>query len=531
MNVQKCKGANGTFAEYIRREGHQVHTTILEVKNITKTFLSVKALDRVNFQLEKGTVHALVGENGAGKSTLMMILGGVYKPDAGDIILEGESVSFESAYEANMKGISVVYQELSLVPHLSIAENIFAHRQPVKAFNLINWTQLQMQTRELLKKFELEHLNPRTLVSHLTIAKRQVVEILKAMSVHPKILILDEPTSSLTEVETKELFQNIRKLKQEGISIIYISHHLPEIFEIADTITVLRDGRHICDANVAEIDEDFLISNMVGRKIGNIYGQRDPGSSIGEVLFEAKNLTKAGDFEEISFSVRKGEIVGFSGLVGAGRTELGRTIFGAETVTSGEMVLHGETINITDTKHAIELGIGYLTEDRKEQGLYLEFELQDNLVANHLQDFSSNQGFLKPKEIEAFANKSVDNFNIVTPGVRQIVHNLSGGNQQKVLIAAWFGIEPQLLIVDEPTRGVDVGAKNDIYKLLRSFAAKGVGIMLISSDLPEIIGMCDRVYVMRAGRVVGELDQTQLTEEAVISLATGIYENGEENNA
>ena len=507
-----------------------VARNILEVRGVTKTFPGVKALDEVDFSLEEGTVHALVGENGAGKSTLMMILGGVYQPDSGEILLEGQPVSFGSAYEANLQGISVVYQELSLVPNLSVAENIFAHRQPVGALNLINWDRLHAMTRELLQRFELAHIGPRMLVQHLTMASRQVVEILKAMSANPKILILDEPTSSLTEIETRDLFNNIRKLKAAGISLIYISHHLSEIFEIADTVTVFRDGRHICDARVSEIDEDFLISHMVGRKIGNIYGVREPDQRIGGVLFEARGLSRKDEFGDVSFRVNEGEIVGFSGLVGAGRTELGRAIFGAEPPESGQMVLRGRKLSIRDTQQAIKAGIGYLTEDRKEQGLFLSFNVKENLVANHLGDFSSRWGILMRKPLEDFARSSVETFKIITPSIHQVLNNLSGGNQQKVLVAAWFGVKPELLIVDEPTRGVDVGAKNDIYKLLRSFAAQGVGIVLISSDLPEIIGMSDRVYVMRGGRVVGEAAGKDLSEETIISLATGVAASGKEGN-
>ncbi len=507
---------------------------ILEVRGITKTFPGVKALDSVDFTLGKGSVHALVGENGAGKSTLMMILGGVYKPDAGEILLEGRPVTFESSHDANGQGISVVYQDLSLVPNLSVAENIFARRQPVRRFNLIDWNTLYGDCERLLKRFGSEAINPRTPVSQLSIAKCQVVEILKAMSIGPKILILDEPTSSLTDVETKELFTNIRRLQQEGISIIYISHHLSEIFEIADTVTVLRDGRRVCDARVEEINEEFLISNMVGRKIGNMYGERDRGARIGGFLFEARGLSRKGKFAGIDLTVREGEIVGIAGLVGAGRTELGRAIFGAEPADAGAMTLGGRPISVRTTKQAIRAGIGYLTEDRKVHGLYLGFDLKSNMVANHLRDFANRFDFLKRRDIEAFAAGNVTAFRIVTPGIHQVVNNLSGGNQQKVLVAAWFGIRPKLLIVDEPTRGVDVGAKSDIYRSLRELAARGVGILLISSDLPEVIGVSDRVYVMREGRIAGELAGAAICEETIIGLATGVLartNNGKEKSS
>jgi ABC-type sugar transport system ATPase subunit len=497
--------------------------TILQTRAISKTFPGVKALDKVDFSLEEGAVHALVGENGAGKSTLMLTLGGVYRPDSGEILLGGRAVTFSSPYDANRAGISVVYQDLSLVPNLSVAENIFARRQPVRGANLIDWDTLHGKTTELLTLFGSESIDPRTPVHELSIAKRQVVEILKAMSVDPKILILDEPTSSLTEVEARELFANIRKLKEKKISVIYISHHLPEIFEIADTVTILRDGRHVCDARVADIDEDFLITNMVGRTISNMYGEPPAAPAARAPLFAASGLSRKPSFRDISFRVDAGEIVGFSGLVGSGRTELGRAIFAAEPADGGTMTLRGAPFAPRSPKHAMQNGVGYLTEDRKSQGLFLDFTIKDNLVSNHLNDFTGSLlGFLHSRKMEEFARKRIGDFHIVASGPAQVVNNLSGGNQQKVLLGTWFGIQPAFLIVDEPTRGVDVGAKSDIYMLLRSLAASGIGIMVISSDLAEVIGISDRVYVMREGAIVGELPRGQATEENIIAMATGL---------
>ncbi len=498
---------------------------ILEAKGIVKTFPGVKALSCVNLRIQKGEVHALVGENGAGKSTLMLTLGGIYRPDEGEIFLDGEKVSFNSAQDANEKGISIVYQELSLVPNLSVAENIFANRQPTKALNLIDWKKLNRQTVEMLSMFGIDYIHPETLVKELSIANQQVVEILKAISFNPKVLILDEPTSSLTEIEVKQLFKNIRILKDRGISFIYISHHLHEIFEIADTITVLRDGEYICDANVKDIDEDFLVTKMVGRKIENIYGKRDPDAAIGDMLFEARDISREGVFEHISFNVRSGEIVGLAGLVGAGRTEIGRAIFGSEPIEKGKIFLDGKEIKTGSTMEAIKNRIGYMSEDRKSQGLYLNFSIKNNLIANHLNDFSSN-GFINEKLVEDNGHSCVDEFCVVTPSTDQIVGNLSGGNQQKVLLAAWFGINPRLLIVDEPTRGVDVGAKSDIYDLLRRLARTGVGIVMISSDLPEILGVSDRVIVIREGKIAGELAKEDANEQSIIALAAGVQSNG-----
>lgn len=497
---------------------------ILEAKGIVKTFPGVKALNGVEFKLRQGEVHALVGENGAGKSTLMLTLGGVYKPDNGEILIDGEKVSFESAHDANKKGISIVYQELSLVPNLSVAENIFANRQPVKALNMINWKSLNAQAREMLSLFGIDYINPSTLVKDLSIANQQVVEILKAMSFNPKVLIMDEPTSSLTDIEVKRLFKNIRTLKEKGISFIYISHHLHEIFEIADAVTVLRDGEYICDAPVKDIDEEFLVSKMVGRKIENIYGKRTNDACIGETILKVNNISRAGAFEGVSFDVKSGEIVGLAGLVGAGRTEVGRTIFGAERAESGEIYLDGKKLDIRSTKHAIANGIGYMSEDRKSLGLYLKFSIKNNFISNRLKDFSRN-GMINEKEVSRNGNQCIEDFGVVTPGMDQLVGNLSGGNQQKVLLATWFGIKPRVLIVDEPTRGVDVGAKSEIYALLRKLAKTGAGIIMISSDLPEILGVSDRIVIMKEGRVVGEIDKTEANEECVIAMATGVKKN------
>jgi len=501
---------------------------ILEARNIVKIFPGVRALDGVSFGLRKGEVHALVGENGAGKSTLMLTLGGIYRPDEGEILVDGEVVKFDSPHDANSQGISVVFQELSLVPTMSIAENIFANRQPVNAFNMVNWKKMFKDTKELLSLFDIEHLDPSTPVNQLSIAMQQVVEILKAISFNPSVLILDEPTSSLTEHEVEQLFNNIRKLKERGLSFIYISHHLKEIFDIADTVTVLRDGMRVCDAEVKEIDEDFLITNMVGRSIQNMYGKRGDVLIGSELVFEVENLTRDGVFEDISFSIRKGEIVGLAGLVGAGRTELGRSVFGAEPADSGKIRINGELVVPRTPLDAINAGIGYLTEDRKTQGLILDFTIRDNLVGNHLGDFASTLGFLNEAAITRFAEKSRDDFRISTPHLEQKIRKLSGGNQQKVLVGTWVGVNPKLLIMDEPTRGVDVGAKSDIYRLMRELAGRGVAILMISSDLPEVLGMSDRILVMQNGCLAGEIPGDKATEESVIALAAGTIEGGVE---
>ena len=494
---------------------------ILEARGIVKTFPGVRALGGIDFGVKKGEVHALVGENGAGKTTLMMVLGGIYQPDEGELFVEGKKVRFATARDAIEKGIGIVFQELSLVQQLSVAENIFFNHQPITKLGFVDKKKLDAQTKEMLAMFDKDHINPRAIVRNLSIANQQVVEILKAMSEKPKVLVLDEPTSSLTDIEVQQLFENINSLKERGISFIYISHHLSEIFEIADTVTVLRDGKRVVTANVPDVDEKYLISNMVGREIVNIYGERDPQNEIGDIIFEADGLTDNAVFHDVSFNVRRGEIVAFSGLVGAGRTEVGRAIFGADKLAGGNMTLEGEKIAPRSTSEAIAQGIAYMTEDRKSLGLYLGFDILQNLASNRLRDFT-HKGFINNKQLHKAGKESVDDFNIITPSLKQKIGNLSGGNQQKVLLSKWVGVRPKLLIVDEPTRGVDVGAKCEIYQLIRQMAADlGCGIIMISSDLSEVLGVSDRIVVMKDGTIVGEIKSNEATEQNVMSLAAG----------
>lgn len=503
----------------------QMSEYVLEARGIVKTFPGVKALSQVDFGIQKGEIRALVGENGAGKSTLMMVLGGIYQPDQGEIFVEGKKVRMSCAHDSIKSGIGIVFQELSLVQQLSVAENIFFNRQPVRALGFIDKKKMYQETKKLLAEFDIEDIDPNTLVSHLSIAKQQVVEILKAMSENPKVIVLDEPTSSLTDLEVEQLFRNINHLKAQGTSFIYISHHLPEIFKIADTVTILRDGEKVASANVSEIDEDYLITNMVGRSIENIYGCRTADEPIGSVMFEAKNLTRKGYFEDISFTVSRGEIVGFSGLVGAGRTEVGRAIFGADPLDHGSMMLDGKEVTTHSPEDAIEKGIAYMTEDRKSLGLYLDFDILQNLAANKLKTFTKH-GLLQDNAMRDAGEKCVADYAVATPSLKQKIMNLSGGNQQKVMLAQWISTNPKLLIVDEPTRGVDVGAKCEIYQILRKMAKeKQCAILVISSDLSEILGISDRIYVMQEGRMAGEICGEDANEEAVIRLAAGSKSN------
>ena len=491
----------------------------LEVRGVVRTFPGVRALDGASLQLRPGEVHALIGENGAGKSTLINLLAGIMQPDAGTILLEGAPVRIPTAHDAARRGIGVVFQELSLVPNLSIAENIYANRQPTGALNMIDRRRLHGDAEKMLGYFELS-VPPARLVKHLSVAQRQVVEILKAMSHQPRVLILDEPTSSLTAPETRLLFANIRRLKSEGVSFIYISHHLSEIFEIADRVTVLRDGRTIDTREVAEVDEETLVRLMVGRELENMYGQR--AGEIGEAYFRVEGASRGRAFRDVSFALRRGEILALAGLVGAGRTELARGLFGLEPLERGIVTLEGRELRIRHAAEAIAAGIGYLTEDRKEEGLFLRMGVRDNVVAPSLSRFAGTLGFMREGSISSFAAAARDKFRIATPTLHQKVRNLSGGNQQKVLLSAWMGTEPGMLIVDEPTRGVDVGARSEIYARLRELAAAGVGILLISSDLLEVLGLADRILVMREGRIAGEFTAADATEEDIIACAAGV---------
>ncbi|MBE7559160.1 sugar ABC transporter ATP-binding protein [bacterium] len=493
--------------------------TLLSVRGVTRRFPGVRALDHVDLEVRTGEVHALVGENGAGKSTLMNILGGVLSPDEGRIELAGRPVRFHDAHEAGQAGVAVVFQELSLVPNLSIAENIFANRQPTLAGGFVHRARLEADAQRLLELFQLA-LPPGRLVKHLSPAHAQLVEILKAISQRPRLLILDEPTSSLSGVETQLLFDNIRRMKLEGVSIIYISHHLPEVFAVADRVTVLRDGRRVATREVSEVDEETLVRLMVGRELSNVYGRRE--GEIGEELLRVEGATREPAFRDVTFSLRRGEIVGLAGLVGAGRTELGRAIFALERWQKGELYLEGRRLSLRDAHQAIAHHVGYLTEDRKAQGLFPRMSVRDNVIAPSLSRFARRLGWMSDRAATRFAEECRGMLSIATPSVLRRVAHLSGGNQQKVLFSAWTGIAPRVLIVDEPTRGVDVGARSDLYAYLRRLAGSGVGILLISSDLLEILGLSDRILVMREGRLVAEFGREEAGEEAIIAAATGV---------
>ncbi len=501
---------------------------ILEMKNITKTFPGVKALDNVNFQVQRGEIHALVGENGAGKSTLMKVLSGVYEHGTynGEIILNGDEQKFNNIKESEHKGIAIIYQELALVKQMSIAENIYLGNELGKN-GIIDWNKTSSETKKLLAEVGLSD-DPQTKVINLGVGKQQLVEIAKAISKNVSLLILDEPTAALNEMESANLLNIIRGLKEKGVSCVYISHKLEEVLSIADSITVLRDGKTIeTKPNDESINENVIISMMVGRTLENRFPRKP--HTPGETVLEVKNWNVYSEelrdkkvIDNISFEARKGEILGIAGLMGAGRTELAMSLFGAYGIKkTGSVKLHGKAITINTPKQAIDKGMCYLSEDRKINGLVLMMNVMENITLASLDRVIKNKVVLNGNEEIRFATDYKKALNIKTPSIEQKVNNLSGGNQQKVALAKWLMAKPDLLILDEPTRGIDVGAKFEIYNIMNDLVDQGVSIILISSELPEILGMSDRVMVIHNGRISGELDFTEATQEKVMHFATG----------
>ena len=501
---------------------------ILEMRNITKTFPGVKALDDVNFKVRRGEIHCLVGENGAGKSTLMKVLSGVhhYGTYTGDIVYDGEVQQFKNIADSEAKGIAIIYQELALVPELSIYENIYFGHEIMNG-KTIDWNETIVKSTEMLKKVRL-HVDPSMKVKDLGVGNQQLVEIAKALSKNVKLLILDEPTASLNEDDSENLLKLIKELKEQGVTCIMISHKLREITAIADTITVLRDGSTICslDAKEREIKEEEIIKHMVGREINNIYPKREK-KNVGEVCLEIKNWTVDDPrlnreiLHGVNINVRKGEIVGLQGLMGAGRTELAMSIFGNPTgykIKSGQILVNGEEKSFKNPRAAIQSGIAYVSEDRKGNGLVLIQDIKYNITLPNLKELTEKLAINENEEINV-ANEYKSSINIKAPSIMQKVVNLSGGNQQKVQIAKWLFAKPQVLILDEPTRGIDVGAKYEIYSLMNKLVEQGMAIIMISSELPEVLGMSDRLYVMSEGHITGELSAEEASEEKVMAMA------------
>jgi ABC-type sugar transport system ATPase subunit len=486
----------------------------LQLHHIVKKFPGVKALTDVSLSVEQAEIHALCGENGAGKSTLMNILAGNLQPDEGTIELENQTITIPSPRNAFDKGIAIVYQHLSLIDSLSVAENIYANQQPRNSWGLIQFDRLYNMTQALLDSLQINSIHPTTIVSKLSTPQKQLVEIAKALSRKPTILILDEPTASLTDREVNVLFPLLKKLKTEGVSVIYISHRLEEIFQLADRVTVLKDGKSQGTFLASELDKARLIKLMVGRDITNLKGQ---SSSTDRILLEVKNLTSS-RFKNISFQLREGEILGLAGLVGAGRTEIARAIFGADEFVSGKIYLHTTEYHAHHPADSIAQGVAYVAEDRKQLGLFLDMTIQDNVVAASLENAVSRKLYSHAKA-EQFAVSYKEKLKIASPDVARAVNMLSGGNQQKVVLAKWLLTNPQMLIVDEPTHGVDVGAKFEIYEILKSLAKQGKGIIVISSELPELISLCDRILAVNKGSLAGEVTGANATEEKILELA------------
>lgn len=497
-------------------------STLLSIQNISKSFPGVKALSKVNLNIYQGRVMALIGENGAGKSTLMKVLTGIYNRDEGNIEFLGQSVHFKSTKASQEAGIGIIHQELNLIPELSIAENIFLGREFTNKLGLINWKKMHAEASQLLKRLDIPY-DTHQLVGELSIGGQQMVEIAKVLSFNAKVIIMDEPTDALTDTETVALFKVIRELKADGCGIVYISHRLKEIFEICDDVTVLRDGQFIAEIPVADLTEDQLIESMVGRKLEDQYPRL--ATEIGESILSVEHLRAEG-VNDVSFTLNKGEILGISGLMGSGRTELAKAIFGANKIHSGSITLNQQKLSIRSCKYAMSQGIVYISEDRKKDGLILGLSVKDNMTLSSLDQFKNTLQKLNLSNETAAVQEYVSAFNIKTPHIDQIIGLLSGGNQQKIAIAKGLMTSPQILILDEPTRGVDVGAKKEIYQLINEFKQKGLSVIMISSEMPEILGMCDRILVMHEGNITGEFDRTHVTQEKIMAAAVGKNKEG-----
>jgi len=487
----------------------------LELKGICKSFPGVKALDNVNIALRQGTVHAVMGENGAGKSTLMKIINGLYHRDAGEVLLDGKEVHFASPLESAEAGIAMIYQELNYFPELTIEENVLMGKQPSK-FGIVNWRKLRKEVKKIFKDNELDY-NPEMKIKELSVSNIQMLEITKAVAFQAKVIIMDEPTSSISNKEVDALFETIEKLTKQGISILYISHKMEEIFRIADDITVIRDGQSIISGAASEFTEDTLIAHMVGRPIENIYPKEE--CEKGDIVFEVKNFKSTDTFDNINLQVRRGEIVGMAGLVGAGRTEVARAIFGLDSYTSGEILLNGKEVVVKSVSDAVKNRILMVSEDRKKEGIIGVRSIRENIALANLR---VRKGvFLKLREEEKEAQKMSEMLGVRSAGIETQLQSLSGGNQQKVILARWLLLDSDVMILDEPTRGIDVGAKLEIYSIMmRLVKEKGMSIIMISSELPELIGMCDRIYVMNKGLITGSVERPEFSQEAIMRLAT-----------
>ena len=498
---------------------------LLRMAGISKSFPGVKALSDVELTVAPGEIHALLGENGAGKSTLLKILAGAQPPDSGTITLGGEAMTFESPHAAQLKGIVTIYQEFTLAPNMTICENVFIGREPGSKL-FVSWRRMAEETRALIRRLGLE-ADPMTMVRELSVAEQQLVEIARALSMKSRLIVMDEPTSALSQAEVEKLFRIVRDLRAEGISIIFVTHRLEEVIEICDSYTVLRDGQFVASGRVAETDIDGIIRMMVGREVNALFHHREDASA-GEVALAVEGISRRGSSKDpsatvladVSFAVRRGEILGIAGLVGAGRTEVARAIFGADPFDSGRVLVDGQPVRITSPQAAIRHGIGLVPEDRKQQALFLSLAIRMNLSMASLDRLSKWGIFVNEAKEATLVEEYRQALSIRMAGPEQIVANLSGGNQQKVVLARWLALQPKVLIVDEPTRGIDIGAKVDVHNLLFDMARSGIAVIAISSELPEVLAVSDRIVTMREGRVTGEIGRADATEEKLMAMMT-----------
>ena len=500
----------------IERHKTRVGEELLAVEGVRKEFPGVVALDDVQFKLKAGTVHALMGENGAGKSTLMKIIAGIYTPDKGTLRLRGQEVTLRGPLDALEQGIAMIHQELNLMAYMTVAENIWIRREPRNAFGIIDHAKMNRMTRELFQRLNIK-IDPEVEVGTLTVAARQMVEIAKAVSYDSDVLIMDEPTSALTETEVAHLFEIIRDLRKQGIGIVYITHKMNELFEIADEFSVFRDGKYVGTHASTDVTRDDIIRMMVGREITNMFPKEEV--PIGETVLEVENLTLPGVFHDISFTVRSGEILGLAGLVGSGRSNVAEALFGVRPATSGRISIRGQEVAIKSPVDAMKHGMAFLTEDRKETGCFLILEVLENMQMAVLQDSHVRMGFVDQAGVNRRCEEMKGALRIKTPTLYERIENLSGGNQQKVLIARWLLTKPKILILDEPTRGIDVGAKAEIHRLISRLAGEGVAVIMISSELPEVLGMSDRIMVMHEGHKTGILDRAEADQVRIMELA------------
>jgi ribose transport system ATP-binding protein len=496
------------------------HEVILEVENISISFPGVKALDKVSFDLRRGEVHALVGENGAGKSTLMKILSGVYHPDEGVIRYKGKAVTFHDVTKSRDAGIGIIYQELNLIPHLSVAANIFIGREPLTRLGTLNTKKMNADASAILGRLNLQ-LDPTITLNKLPVSKQQMVEIAKALSFDSEVLIMDEPTSALTESEIDELFAVIHSLRDRGVAIIYISHRLEELKHIVDRISIFRDGCSISTDDYTAIGMAEIVNRMVGRTIENKFPPKKNIPTMERIL-EVRHIVRKGILHDISFDLRRGEILGIAGLMGAGRSELARAIFGADPIDSGEVIMNDRKLLLRSPSNAIKAGIAYLSENRKEEGLAVKMRLTQNITMANVEEISPRFGVLSHGRETEVTGRYVQELLIRTPSLTQVVNNLSGGNQQKVVVAKWLFCNSKILIFDEPTRGIDIGTKYAVYELIGALAHEGRGVILISSDLPELLGLTDRLLVLHEGKLAATLITAETTPEEVLHFAAGL---------